>query len=562
VYGKIRPLERTMVCWNSHGEAPALRETEPLLPTTTRSSAPPQEEEGVSTLQLAVLAMAYSLVAASALMQTAALPVIGGALKVSAAAASSSLYANWLVVAVSTPPFGALADAKGKRGVLLVSLAIVMIGSCFCGAARTFPTFMLGRVLQGLGEGGAQSVPMAIVKDLVDDETERTAAIATMFQIWPVVTICSPALGGLIADSFLGWRAIFLVLFAWAGLTAVGALACLPSADDDDDDDKGSGGATTTRRRRVASKKDLLDDDADHDQSSSNAVGGVTTTTTTTPRGSQATSVRRELARLWLSLRTVCGRPPVASLLVFLTVVRGGVPATMLTYYPFLLNRTMSTSAAGLVIGAVGLFAVLGAGVCKLLTQKLEYPAETVLRATLGLFAALTVAVLALALVFFSDDDDDDLNDDWRLALAVAGVYNTLICVAVPPGISILMGLVEARLTGALSGLHNGAEMGLYSLVSAAASVALTLYAVTLAHALLLFAAWAAAALASYAVVLAIRHDAPSSSQSPRRANHASDHEEKSSGMAAAVHNARPTVTSSSSYAGSADGSITRQRSS
>lgn len=398
----------------------------------------------LSMLELALLSVAYSLVAASALMLTTALPLIAKSFAVSKTVVTSSLYANWVVVALSTPPWGSYADARGRKFVLVLSLVLVMIGSGVCGGATTFSTFLVGRLIQGLGEGGAQSVPTAIVRDVVEDEIERTAAIATMYQMWPVVTICSPAVGGIIASE-IGWRWIFAFLFAWSGVNALGIVVYIPE------------------------------------------TGGIKEDTTS----------QSELQRLAHSLRTVCRQTHVMLYLVFLIIVRGGVPATMLTYYPFLLDETMSTSMSGLVIGAIGIFAIFGACTSRGLNRLLS-DSEHIVNGTLALYVVFACAV-AVAAIFASLCVGDC---SWILAFSVAGTFNTLICIVFPAGLSILMGMVQPELAGALSGLQNGALMGLYAVVSASASVVLALYPITLTTAFLLFSFWCFVGLLSYLLVI------------------------------------------------------------
>lgn len=398
-------------------------------------------------VELALLSMAFSLVAASALMITAALPLIAESFAVSNTVVSSALYVNWIVVALSTPPWGAYADARGRKFVLVLSLALVMVGSGVCGGATTFGTFLVGRIIQGLGEGGAQSVPTAIIRDVVEDEVERTSAIATMYQIWPIVTICSPSVGGIIASQ-IGWRWIFAFLFAWSGANALGVVVY------------------------IAETREIKQD----------------------------TTSQSELKKLADSLHTVCTQPHPMLYLAFLIIIRGGVPATMLTYYPFLLGETMSTSMTGLVIGAIGFFAIVGACASKALNRLLS-DAEYIVNGTLTVYLVCTIAV-AVAAIFIRPCVGDC---SWIVALSVAGTFNTIICIVDPAGISILMGMVQPELAGALSGLHNGALMGLYAVVSACAGVVLGLYPTTLTTAFLLFSIWAFIALLSYVIVLIYR---------------------------------------------------------
>lgn len=338
----------------------------------------------------------------------------------------------------------------------------------------------------------------------VEDESERTEAIATIYQILPVVTICSPALGGIVA-SMIGWRSIFAFLFAWAVLNALGVAMCVPE---------------TSARVGVA------DDESAKRE--------------TPQRGSRTkdqVTFKDEFARLAVSLRTVCGQRRTMLYLTFLIIVRGGVPATMLTYYPFLLDRSLSTLDTGLVIGGVGIFAIVGASASKVLNLVLPN-ADTIVYVMLTICTVFGVAVAATA--FFVDNASK--HQEWILALAVAGTFNALICTIVPAGISILMGLVPPHLAGALSGLHSGAVMGLFAVASAVASVVLALLPTTLKIVFLVFSAWTAAATLSYVAALLAPHE-----------NDLFDHDREDGSLP--TSNATPLVCSGASIATAAAGS-------
>lgn len=409
--------------------------------------------KSLSTVELGLLSSAYVLVAASALMQTAALPEIAASFRVSHSVVASSLYANWLVVSVSTPPWGAMADARGRKFVLMTSLGLVMVGSAICTVSPTLAVFLCGRIVQGLGEGGAQAVPIAMIRDKVEDESKRTAAIATMFQIWPIATILSPGVGGVVTSRF-GWPAIFVVLFAWAAANAFGVGAVI--------------------------ERDL-------------------------PPTERPTTVAREMSQLAAATATMMKQGGVSSYLIFLTVARGGVPGVFLTAYPFLLQDRchMSTSASGYVIGSIGIFAMVGGSVSKRLSAT-SLSAKGIVAASVALYTVFAAAVAVVAVAFPEASLGRCRGDcRWILALIVAGTFNLILCVLVPAGASVLMGFVAPNLAGVLSGLHNGAEMGLYAAAAAATSLSLAYHSPTLEFIFLLFSVWAAAAIGTYLPVVA-----------------------------------------------------------
>lgn len=78
---------------------------------------------------------------------------------ISVSTAQWMLTINLLVGAVATPIMGRLADGPNPRGLLLVSLAIIFVGSLVAATAPNFGIVLLGRALQGLLYG---TVPVTI----------------------------------------------------------------------------------------------------------------------------------------------------------------------------------------------------------------------------------------------------------------------------------------------------------------------------------------------------------------------------------------------------------------
>ncbi|WOC12359.1 MFS transporter [Gordonia sp. MP11Mi] len=87
-------------------------------------------------------------------------PSIASELGVSVGSAQWMLTVNLLVGAVATPIMGRLSDGLNTKRLLLISLAVILIGSVIAGAAPTFGIFLIGRALQGLTYG---IVPVTIV---------------------------------------------------------------------------------------------------------------------------------------------------------------------------------------------------------------------------------------------------------------------------------------------------------------------------------------------------------------------------------------------------------------
>ncbi len=110
--------------------------------------------------------------------------------------------------------YGPLADAFGRRNVLLSALVIFILGSVLCVAAPSFELFLLARALQGVGAAATRVIATTVVRDLT--EGRRMAQVMSMaMTLFMIVPIVAPGLGQLIL--FVApWRWIFGALLIYA----------------------------------------------------------------------------------------------------------------------------------------------------------------------------------------------------------------------------------------------------------------------------------------------------------------------------------------------------------
>jgi MFS family permease len=150
-----------------------------------------------------------------------ALPAIAGSL-----GAVESI--SWVVVAyliaatVSAPVCGQLGDALGRRRLLLASLGLHAAGSAIAAAAGSFGWLMLGRLLQGAGGGGLNTLTMAIIGEAVPPR-ERGRFQAWIAACFTLASTLGPLAGGWLTGAF-GWRAVFLVQLPAAAVAVAMAL--------------------------------------------------------------------------------------------------------------------------------------------------------------------------------------------------------------------------------------------------------------------------------------------------------------------------------------------------
>lgn len=114
---------------------------------------------------------------------------------------------------------GPLADALGRRPVILGGLLLYVAGAGLALVAPTLETLLAARLLMGLGAAGPRVVVMAIVRDS-HAGTEMARLMSLVMVVFMLVPAIAPSLGALIIAA-AGWRAIFaaFVVFALVALT-------------------------------------------------------------------------------------------------------------------------------------------------------------------------------------------------------------------------------------------------------------------------------------------------------------------------------------------------------
>lgn len=121
---------------------------------------------------------------------------------------------------------GALADALGRRLIILAGLGVFALGTLGCAIAGNVQSLWLSRALQGLSAGSGLVVGRAIIRDRFHgpDAQKMMSQITLVFGIGPAL---APIVGGLLLNG-LGWRAIFWFMLAWTVLMLVLCARSLP----------------------------------------------------------------------------------------------------------------------------------------------------------------------------------------------------------------------------------------------------------------------------------------------------------------------------------------------
>ncbi len=106
--------------------------------------------------------------------------------------------------------YGPLADAIGRRRVLLIGMFIFLVGSIWCYGAHTITALLIARFVQGVGLVASSIIWLTIVKDIYKGK-EAVKTLGVFATSISLSLAMAPIIGGKIAVHF-GWRGIFLAL--------------------------------------------------------------------------------------------------------------------------------------------------------------------------------------------------------------------------------------------------------------------------------------------------------------------------------------------------------------
>ncbi len=114
---------------------------------------------------------------------------------------------------LSLVPAGRLGDARGRRRVFMVGLALFTVASAACGAAQSSLWLVIARLVQGMGGGLISPQISALIQQMFSGR-ERARAFGMFGTVVGVSTAVGPLLGGLLiqaAGATEGWRWVFYV---------------------------------------------------------------------------------------------------------------------------------------------------------------------------------------------------------------------------------------------------------------------------------------------------------------------------------------------------------------
>ena len=178
-----------------------------------------------------ILCLGVALLAFNAFLSSISLPTavqeMGGVALISWAL---TLFLVFAIVGGSGAAL--LKQRLGARTALLVSAGVFIAGTLIAANASSMEQVLVGRALQGLGEGVVAAICFALIPELFPSRlVPKVFGLQAM--IWAIAAFGGPAVAGLLTE-LVSWRAAFLVSVPLALIFAAMVMFVVPARSADD----------------------------------------------------------------------------------------------------------------------------------------------------------------------------------------------------------------------------------------------------------------------------------------------------------------------------------------
>jgi EmrB/QacA subfamily drug resistance transporter len=153
------------------------------------------------------------------------LPTLQGAFNTSQATATWILSAYLLSAAVCTPIMGRIGDTIGRQRAVVVTLAVLSVGSLLAAVAPNIGVMIAARIIQGIG-GGVVALAFGVIRDEFPKE-QVIAAVGTIASLTALGAAFGVVLAGPIIDT-LDYHWLFWLPMIITATCAVAAAVLIP----------------------------------------------------------------------------------------------------------------------------------------------------------------------------------------------------------------------------------------------------------------------------------------------------------------------------------------------
>ncbi|MFD9741280.1 MFS transporter [Umezawaea sp. NPDC059074] len=191
--------------------------------TLTPPRATTRSEPRADSKPMAVLLVLALSTFAVVVMQSMVMPILSGlaaSLDVTLADVSWVVTVNMLSAAVFTPLLGSLGDSVGRKRIIMVTLALVTLGSVLVAVSHSMAVVLLGRALQGTGFA-VMPLAIGIVRSLFPPE-RVPSSLALLSALTGIGAGAGLLISGLLVKAGVSAQGMFWISGAVTALGLVG----------------------------------------------------------------------------------------------------------------------------------------------------------------------------------------------------------------------------------------------------------------------------------------------------------------------------------------------------
>lgn len=160
----------------------------------------------ITILVFSVLASAVELD-----ISVPSLPDISDYFQISDGLAQMTISVNFTAYAIACVLVGPLSEIYGRRPMMIVGNAIMLIGSIGCVLSESIEILLLCRFFQGLGASTSPVLMYTMISDVYKG-SKATKSIGQVTSLLTIFMAIAPLAGGFINEQ-LGWRGNYAVVF-------------------------------------------------------------------------------------------------------------------------------------------------------------------------------------------------------------------------------------------------------------------------------------------------------------------------------------------------------------
>lgn len=176
---------------------------------------------------IALVAAIMSLNALAIDVMLPALPYMGEALDVANENERQYVIGAYMLgFGIAQLAFGPLSDRFGRRGPLLVGIAVYIVAAVLAAFSPTFGVLLALRFLQGMGAAGTRVIATSTVRDMFSGRA-MAEVMSLTFMVFMAVPIIAPGLGQILLLTG-PWQTIFLFMGGLALAFGIWAFLRLP----------------------------------------------------------------------------------------------------------------------------------------------------------------------------------------------------------------------------------------------------------------------------------------------------------------------------------------------